>query len=278
MLVRDYFKVPYTEGDVGVEIEVEGANLPKGDHLWRKDNDGSLKPLQEAAEYILRSPVPINDIAKALIALKNNFEASKATVDNTYRAGIHVHVNVQDLTMPQMVTMVLLFIIVEDMFLNFCDKSRQGNHFCLRTSDASYFTEKLWEACEQNDPRLFQTDDLRYSAINLQSLHKYGSIEFRALESTQDYNKIVVWCKMLHALKLGAIKYQSPEHLIRSFSMDGFEPILREILGGYFTPLTSYASWKIKARAGLLRAQDIAFCRDWGKINLNIFAKNKEVF
>lgn len=277
MLVREYFGVAPVAGDIGIEIEVEGKRLPPKNQYWNKDKDGSLKPTHEAAEYILRQPVKLAEVGGVLDTLKKAFKEAGSEVDNTYRAGIHVHVNVQDLSMSEMITMVLLFIIVEDMYIKFCDKTRQGNHFCLRTSDASYFTECLWAACEQNDPHLFQTDDLRYSAINLQSLHKYGSIEFRALESTQDYAKILTWCNMLHKLKLGAKLYRSPAHLVSSFSQDGFG-ILKEILGEYYLPLTAYGTWRTAARQGLLRAQDIAFCRDWGVLDLNIFSKKRNVF
>lgn len=278
MKVIDHFKVKQVAGDIGIEIEVEGRNLPAATASWLKTDDGSLKPQFEAAEYVLRKPCAVKAVEKVLKELKDAYKETGTTVDHTYRAGIHAHINVQELTMAEMVNMVLLFIIMEDGFLQFCEDSRIGNHFCLRTSDASYFTHMLWKACEMNDTRYLKTDDLRYSAINLQSLHKYGSIEFRCLESTDDFDKVEKWCKMLYKLREGAVKYPNPREMLMSFSRGGFEKVVDEVMGEYAPIIKTSKNWRKEVREGLWRAQDIAFSRDWSNVNLNIFMKQNEVF
>lgn len=48
------------KGDVGIEIEVEGKNLPKHfEKYWRVEADGSLRG-EDNAEYVLEKPSPLS--------------------------------------------------------------------------------------------------------------------------------------------------------------------------------------------------------------------------
>lgn len=278
--IIDTFGLRKTNGDIGIEIEIEGRNLPIFDwgDVWKTAHDGSLKPKHEAMEYVLSSPVGIDEVPAALKLLEKAFKKNKAVVDDTYRAGIHVHVNVQDLTMVQLINMICLFIILEDYYLDFCAPSRRGNHFCLRTYDAGYFLDCVSRMCEEENTGYIHTDDLRYSAINLQSLFRYGSVEFRSLESTQDHDKIYTWCKMLMCLKEGAKKYNNPKDIMYALSFEGYDWFMKELLGDFFPSLKKMDNWELRVRQGILRAQDIAFSRDWDRVNLNIFKKNGGMF
>jgi len=275
MKILDLFNLRPTDGDVGIEIELEGSNLPDGCNIWRRDDDGSLKPEDESAEYVLYKPVKMGEVKKVLGLLEDALEDS--IVDTTYRAGTHVHINVQDMTMVQVMNMVVLFLLLEDFYINFCEESRRGNHFCLRSKDAGYLIHALANMCKEDDV-YYLSDDIRYSAINLTSLRKYGSIEFRSLESTMDFDKVEHWCRMLHNLKQAALKYESPKQIMYAASYGGVEGICQEVLQEDYNNLIAKPDWKKVVRAGLLRAQDIAFSREWKRVNLNIFNKRKGVF
>lgn len=262
------------KGDVGVEIEVEGRNLPDSTPLWRRDRDGSLKGEYDNYEYVMRVPSPIEELKNAFQELKTAFEIRRAKVDNTYRAGVHVHVNVQDFTITQLMNYVTLFLIMEECLVDFCEPSRRGNHFCLRAKDAGYFTHLLWKTCEEGDLRMLDNEDIRYSAMNLNSLFKYGSVEFRALESTQDFDKIETWSNMLFRLKVAATKFENPIKIMEAISGEGFEGFVREIMGEWFPIIKGQDGWQRKVREGVLNSQDLAYSRKWNTINLNIFKKD----
>ncbi len=266
------------KGDVGIEIEVEGANLPQGTGLWIRERDGSLRG-EEAAEYVLHHPINIGDVKKELNHLKEAFVKKNSRYDNSPRAGVHVHINVNDLDFKEVITMICMYIILEELFIKFCDKTREGNLFCLSSYDAEHLVMKLVEACETDNIRTLDNDHLRYSSLNIRSLFKYGSIEFRSLESTKDFDKVELWCQMLYKLKASAKEFGNPEELMRSFSMHDYMAMLDTIMGPYAHHLTRGILDPRKIiRKGVLRAQDIAFCRNWKNTNLNIFSKNKGVF
>lgn len=265
-----------THGDVGIEIEVEGVNLPLGYKNWRKERDGSLRG--ESGEYILREPIPINDVQKNLADLAKAFKDTGATFNHSPRAGIHVHINVCDLSLKEVMTMVCAYIIIEELLINFCDKSRNGNHFCLTTYDASYLLNLFRQACMMEEVQLLNTGDVRYAALNITSLFKYGSVEFRALESTNDFNKVNTWVQMLYKLKLATKQFRDPQDLLMSFSMKDYVAVLNQIMGEYAPILNNNPDIHNILRQGVLRAQDIAFSRDWSLKNLNIFKKTQGVF
>jgi hypothetical protein len=125
---------------------------------------------------------------------------------------------------------------------------------------------------------MLDTDNIRYSSINIKSLFKYGSIEFRSLESTYDFGKIAKWSNMLYQLKIAAQQYDSPVDLLMSFSKNDYVPMIQSIMGDYAGECTKHEDVLQVVRNGILRAQDIAFSRDWSSRNLNIFKKKAGVF
>jgi hypothetical protein len=269
--VREAFAVGETKGDIGVEVEIEGSDLPGSTPMWKKEHDGSLRG-EENGEWVLRRPVSIENLSGAFQELSKAFENSE--IEDTYRAGVHVHINVQDLSTVQLINFVCVFLILEELFVDFCAPSRRGNHFCLRTKDAEYMKQLLWRACEENNLKLLYTDDIRYGAMNLKSLFQYGSVEFRSLESTKDFSKIETWCRMLYKIREAALKYKDPREIMYSVSLEGYGVFVESLMGEWATTLLKTDSWQKKVRHGILNAQDIAFSRKWDEVNLNIFSKN----
>lgn len=270
--IKQLFNLNHVQGDVGVEIEVEGRNLPKYLNYWRVTGDGSLKG-EENLEYVLAKPVPIDDLKGRLEYLKDMFIHKKARFDDTYRAGVHVHINVQSLTVKELFNFITTYLVVEDLLLTFCATHRRGNHFCLRASEAGYLPDLIWTAVERQDLSLLATDDIRYSSINLKPLMTYGSVEFRAHESTFDFDKIDTWAKILFQIRQASLEFGCPRKIMEEVSVGGYEGFVRKIFGPHADFFLAQPDWDKMVRKGILVAQDIAYSRDWGAINLNIFSK-----
>lgn len=264
-------------GDVGVEIELEADHIPHKDYvpeMWKKEADASLRG--ESAEFVLRYPVKLSELDDAFQALQRAFDASGTSPRPTYRAGIHIHVNVQSLTPTQLVTFICSYFMLEEVLLRFCDKSRLGNHFCLRMSDASYSLDKLVEFIEKEDIHVLENEDLRYASLNVTSLFKYGSIEFRALESTLDFERIKVWAGVLVHLRDYAKTINSPVDLLASASAFGFEAYAPVIMGKWYQHFQPWAT-DANIKKGVRNIQYAIYSRDWDKPNLNIF-QSKNLF
>jgi hypothetical protein len=270
--IKDLCNLRSVQGDVGVEIEVEGYNLPDDVQYWKAVGDGSLKG-EESLEYVLTRPVPIDDLHGRLAILKKAFEDRNAEFDETYRAGVHVHVNVQDLTVRQLFTFVVLYLTLEELLLTFCAKHRIGNHFCLRASEAGYLPALICRAIEKQDLKSLHTDDIRYSAINLKPVVQYGSVEFRAHESTFNFDKIETWAKILYQLREASLQFECPRKIMEEVSVGGYEGFVRKVFAEHADYFLAQPYWDRMVRKGILVAQDIAYSRDWNKLSLNIFSK-----
>lgn len=274
--------VTETSGEIGVEIEVEGSRLPNSDmvgKLWRCEADPSLRG--ESCEYVLRKPLDRPEIALALDALSKAYDRNRTSVTNGYRAGIHIHVNVQDLTPRQLINFITLYFMFEECLIRFCEQSRLGNHFCLRVSDASHIVTLLTTAITTGNLRILNTDEIRYSSLNLTALFKYGSVEFRALESTNDWGKILTWIDLLLSLKKHAKTVENPTDLLGNCSAEGPEKFAKTVFGKFYPILKNHLvglDVEELIYEGVRNIQFPIFSRDWNLKNLNIFRLQEDIF
>ena len=272
MLIKDIFNLSPKDGDVAFEIELEGMKLPTiYNEIWDTKRDGSLRGGMDGQEYIFNQPLPITKVEEELEEFVAHFDP-KYVADSFY-AGTHLHVNVQDLTMRELLCYISAYLILENILVKWCGETREGNHFCLRTEDADYLV-KLLRDMVLNDSSLNFDPDLRYSSMNIMSVSKFGSLEFRALNSSLDVERMMTWATVLHNIKKQAIIYKTPANLVSSVSNEGYEHFARNMLTEKYADLFLKGEWFKSVRKGILYAQDFAFAKDWNEINLNIFKKN----
>lgn len=251
-------------GDIGLEIEVEGKYLPKMGKLWRTEADGSLKG-EESAEYVLAAPGSMKDVQAALDQLEAAYVHNETRVDNTVRAGVHVHINCQRLTMTQLYNFITVYLILENLLVKWCGEFREGNLFCLRTCDAEWMLQVIRSAA--NDPKKmyknrFHRDELRYASMNLKALGDYGSLEFRAMRGTRDLSLIYSWAETLYGLREFACGFDKPSDIVEAFSIRGPERFIEDALGKN-TAQFMHEDYLNLVWKGLRNAQDVAYCTDW---------------
>lgn len=269
-----------TKGEWGVEIEVEGENLPNKfpGREWRVEHDGSLKAA-EAYEYVTK-PLSIEGVRKALDVLEKAYKECSSDVHESVRAGVHVHMNVQTYSAKELFTFTTVYFIVEELLVKWCGENREGNLFCLRSSDAEYILFALQEAIEHKSWRHIKTDNLRYCSLNFQSLFKYGSLEFRSMRSTPDLDIIYEWVKILEELRDNAKLFASPLDVMMSFSGDGEAQFLRRLFPTKHH-LFTYPGYETIIRRACRRVQMLAFTIDWDTIDRpsnNPFLVQQEAF
>ena len=252
------------KGDVGIEIEVEGKNLPKHfEKYWRVEADGSLRG-EDNAEYVLEKPLTIKQAKLALSHLNMQYKKHQAVVDDTVRAGVHVHINVQQLNIVELYNYMTLYLILEELLVKFCGPYREGNLFCLRACDAEWLLFRLSEAARSRQFRRVLTDDnLRYGSMNVKALGTYGSLEFRAMRGTRDLNLIHKWATILLDLREAAKKFTDPKDIINDYSEGDADTFLVKCLGEHVEIFKGFDNIPKMLNAGMRRAQDIAFCCDW---------------
>lgn len=250
-----------TDGDVGIEIEVEGERLPLCEKYWKNEEDGSLRG-PETREYVLDRPMLLKDARIALKYLDAQYKANESVVYDSVRAGVHVHINVQKLNMIELYNFMTLYLILEEVLVKFCGEYREGNLFCLRACDADYLLRQLQNAAETRQFDALVSDQLRYASMNVKALGTYGSLEFRSMRGTRDLNLIYKWAEVLLGLREVAVRYENPQKIIEGFSEGQAKGFLQAALGED-AMLFACEGYERMLCDGMRRAQDVAYCVDW---------------
>lgn len=110
------------------------------------------------------------------------------------RTSVHIHLNMQDFTTPQVFDYVLLYTLFEKLFYKFCGRGRIKNIYCVPLID----TDLLVQLSEKQPETAGWS---KYTGLNLLPLQNYGTIEFRHMHGTNDVGKLCVWIDMITKLK-----------------------------------------------------------------------------
>jgi len=210
------------KGLFGIEVEVEGQDLPYNAHgNWKVDgNEGSLR--DGGLEYIFKRPLSYAGSIKQLHLLKKYFKDNRSKPVFSQRTSVHVHVNVSDLYFNHMCNFIFLALLFEGNLSHFCGESRKGNPFCI----TGKFAEGVYEGVSKifESKKLLQRGDeqiYRYGFINLASITKYGSVEFRGMYGTLDIPVLDEWISMLKKLRELATTFATPLDIISAIKKNG---------------------------------------------------------
>lgn len=258
-----------TKGALGIEIEVEGTRLPKGDDTpapWKYVHDGSLRG-HDNAEYVLARPIEFSALPDALDKLWAVFKTHKSTFDDSNRTSVHVHMNVQTFHFNRLTSFIALYLIVEEVLTKWCGENRVGNLFCLRAKDAPAVVTNIKKFI-QNDGRHELRDTLHYAALNIHALAKYGSLEVRTLRGVSDPQIILDWVGILQRLYDLSKEFTDPRDICAMFSGTGPLAFFTTILGDKADIVRAGVSMsddeiRDSMYDGVRMAQDVCYCRDW---------------
>lgn len=229
------------DGLFGIEIEAEGHGMHEvKNKFWQTEHDGSLRGNypETCAEFVLKKPVTRENVVPALESLKNALEG--AVFDFSYRCSVHVHVNVQELTHTQVLNLIYTYLLLEEPLMNYCGKSRKANRFCLRLVDAEGVLATMSKLFRGNAQSVleFNGDAVRYSALNLAALQKYGSLEFRAMRGNMDTQVIKTWTEALFHLRRFALEQANPKAILALFEKLGPKGFMQEVLQEQYDAFT----------------------------------------
>lgn len=254
----------------GIEVELEGkkvkTNKPPILEHWAMHPDNSLRvhlPDAEAIEYVLRQPYNYKSTYHAMKLLFDHLNSPGVEVFPSYRTSIHVHLSCVADTYRTIFNFMTLAVIFDELLVSQNGKHRIGNNFCLRSRDAEGQIEDVIKSIELNGTFCNLNGHNRYSAINFVSLLKYGTIEFRSLECTTDFDRLVHWVNTLHRLRTMARTYKDPQEIIQSFSLMSGPEFITHVLGEYAFKYMKVDGWEALLQQGMRLAQDLAYCSKW---------------
>lgn len=254
MLVRDMFGQGKVDGDFGLEVELEGNNLAyfEGCKLFKLEHDGSLR---NGLEVVLKEPTKMRNLKPVLEDLQKAY--NKASVVPSIRCGVHVHVNATDMTLQELANLIALYYMVEPLILTQCGEGRDSNLFCLPAYQAEGQLYAIHKFFSEGDPR-YLNDHVRYCSMNLTSLRKFGSVEFRALRTPNKDNleSIKKFTQSLFVLKDLAKQYKNPTEILRNYSERDYEGLIRKLLP-YYAEDVLKLDWLPLLKVGMYVAQDV---------------------
>lgn len=258
-----------TPGEVGIEIEVEGKNLPKASDMpkaWLYKKDGSLRG-PDNAEYILSQPIPFKDVSVNLKKLWMKFKLKKSELLDSNRTSVHIHLNCQNFHLNRLTALMALYFISEEILTRYCGKHREGNLFCLRAKDATGTLSHI-RAFLEEDGNYRLHDGLHYAGFNIQAIQKFGSVEIRTLRGCSDPKIIEEWVEILKILYDRSAEFHDPREICGMFSCNGPIVFFYDLFGPLATKLKAATGWNDDMIAnslmeGIRHAQDLCYCRDW---------------
>lgn len=182
-----------------LEIEAEFTrntdSIPPKD--WQVKADHSLRG--HGLEYITREPGTVKETAQKV---KELLELDQFRYySESHRTSTHVHYNIQNYTLEELVCLILLYYVCEPQLTSFAGEEREGNLFCLRLCDAEVCGEAFYHVYNEEWMSLSGNfDRFKYAALNIANVSKLGTIEFRQLRGTNDPSLILRWVRMIESL------------------------------------------------------------------------------
>lgn len=197
-------------GDVGIELEIEGENLPKQAAGWNVHVDPSLRgagsrliSVEEdlpdtPREYVTAGAIPFSDVSGSCSYLHGLLSRKGTVVRLTPRASTHFHVNMQQYTLRDVWGFLMVYTIVEPVLLRLCGPLRNGNLFCIpctESGDLPDYIGKCYQAIETGLFRYFPSENAhthrgKYAALNVDPLNRLGTLEIRCFPN--EYNPAVI--------------------------------------------------------------------------------------
>ena len=254
-----------SNGTFGVEIEVEGANLCPPTPGWKSTRDGSLRGRypDQACEYVFEKPESLATSIRMVHQLGEAMKDNHSRLDFSFRTSTHVHVNAQHLTYPQFLAFLYTSVLMENVLMNFCGDERINNRFCLRIQDAEYYVENLKDLFRnRGNIRHINEDHLRYTAINIGSVPRYGSVEFRGMRGTLDKDVLIPWLKTLSAIREFAVNQNNPHNVHDLFVKNSPEEFVHMIVGEELFKVLNYPELKSDMRKAFSLSIELAHLYD----------------
>jgi len=193
---------------IGVEVEVEGV-LSNDPVFWREGTDQLLyweaiedASLRNGCELRLRGPLFGLDLIKALDALDTTFK--EVNVVTSIRTSTHIHYDMAAFgTTKDLLKLLSLAGLFEDVLFRYVGGTRADSIYCLPYSKSRGNFNDI--SSLGGSPRYLGDALGRYQAINLQSLFKHGTVEFRHAGAYTTRQELLDWINILGSL----IKYAS---------------------------------------------------------------------
>lgn len=238
---------------IGIELEYENfvpIGLPEY-NKWTLEVDHSLR---NNGIELVSIPLSQHRIGAALREATKLINKTRCIA--TPRCGVHIHVNMLDKTLAEVVNFAVIYTLCEPtIFKNYAD-GREKSHFCMPVFGNTDIANNVYASMDvlrQEDipaakPMTSKKTGLsfiagdihekkkilplfrssKYSALNFESLKRLGTYELRHFYGTTDMEEVSKYVKLALRLRQAASLYSDPLEIIEKYEVEGLEPLLKE--------------------------------------------------
>lgn len=261
-------------GTFGLEIETEVEDedeYPSGffKHIGEEKNlkkfeikskyfyaieDHSLRNF--GREFVLSVPLPY-EVCIAALDDFNYLTRNVKFIDCPPGASVHVHVNMLPEKLITLANFITLWVLFETPLIEFCGTKRRSNLFALPVRVAEgglHFYERLFQYINDKSDLPFSNfndDASKYSALNIVTLGRLGTVEIRTMRGTTDTTVLKNWITLLHnMLKFARTPGLTPFYILQE-SKDDLGDLCNKVFGVFQAPLIQNPSWKTQVERNL---------------------------
>jgi hypothetical protein len=190
----------------GWELEAEnvkGANWKGGDGWSFKTvlvtEDGSLKDY--GSEFITKGGQKGDALYFSLLELERYHSLFSKPWNFSHRCSFHVHLDVRDFTLGELINLVGIYMFVEPLLFSKCEEHRAGNSYCVQLNHLSLDARSLMA---------MNLKETKYWALSLNRLRDLGTVEFRMRHGSARAQELMQWISYLHKLWIYARTMSTP--------------------------------------------------------------------
>ena len=214
------------ENRYGIEIELE--NCRRLDRfgfppMWVVEGDGSLR--NAGMEFKSSRDYGLNDAKSSLNHLHIFLENNGIEPEANPRCGVHVHMDVRDMSHEQVYNLLCNYSMIEPTFFAYVNnygEDREGSHFCVPYYHLRDRAAALMTAFKEYNIDNIQNFGRKYMALNVLPYLDFGSVEWRQFPAILPVTGISEWLDILDKFK--------ERSKLGVFSEEEIQPWLDEVL------------------------------------------------
>lgn len=218
----------------GWEIELENCVTKPSDfhtRWWTMKGEASLR--NNGQEFVTGVCHYDNrmEVAKDLRTILKEWLST--TPHLSIRCSTHMHLNIQYLTLRQVLHTALAWYLLENLIVRTQSDWRQGNLFCLRMTDAEAIGDHLLNVIESPTRFniVFQKNSVKYSALNLAPVSGWGTMEWRFLGPMKDPPSLIFWTEIFQSLIEYGKDMVNVDQLLQEYENLNIKQLFHRIFG-----------------------------------------------
>lgn len=198
--------------NTGIEIEAENVHhrdsIRRDVKFWTLKDDGSLR--NRGVEFVLTRPLRGADIVHSLEEIEAAIKRYDPEIDMSDRTSLHVHLDVRNYDTQKLLTYIVLNIILEKILFSYAGMDRYYSNFCTPILECKRNSVAIGNIIDSKDFMIHGglNSQGRYASINVASVTRHGSIEYRMHKGTYKANEIINWLNILYSIKNYANNYK----------------------------------------------------------------------